>query len=92
MPLIFNRIGAAMVFLAMFGLVVSPLLGCLILLVVDVGYRLKNRDRNIPVYADLLATQSGGHVFFIPCWAWGIILPIAARVFGWDAPVPSQAP
>jgi hypothetical protein len=30
-------------------------------------------------------------VFFIPCWAWGVVLPIVVRALGVDSPVPPQA-
>jgi hypothetical protein len=82
--LIFNWIGAGMALLAGLVLVATDnfLLACLVLPVVDVPYRLRKRDRRDSVLAGLLAPHSGGHVFFIPCWAWGIILPIVAKVIG----------
>ena len=90
---IFNWIGAGMALLAGFVLVATDnfLLACLALLVLDIPYRLKKRDRRDSLLAGLVAPHSGGHVFFIPCWAWGIILQIAAKVFGGESTVASQA-
>lgn len=93
MLFIFNWIGAGMTLLAGLTLIAADnfLLACLALLLVDIPYRLKKRDRRDSLLAGLVAPHSGGHVLFIPCWAWGIILPVAAKVFGGDSSVPTQA-
>lgn len=84
--IIFNWIGAGMVLLAGLVLIATDnlLLACLVLPIVDIPYRLKKRDRRDSILAGLLAPHSGGHVFFIPCWGWGLIVQILAKVFGGD--------
>jgi hypothetical protein len=89
--LIFNWIGAGMALLAGIVLFATDnfLLACLVLPIVDIPYRLKKRDRRDSLLAGLLAPHSGGHVFFIPCWAWGLILPIVDRLLSGN-PAPPQ--
>src|SRR4030095_3336471 len=69
----------------------SLLVPCLALLLIDIPYRLVKRDRRDSVLAGLVAPHVGGHVFFIPCWAWGIVLQIASMVFGGEPSAPPRA-
>src|SRR4029450_297671 len=89
----FNWIGAGMALLA--GVLLfatdSLLVPCLALLLIDIPYRLVKRDRRDSVLAGLVAPHVGGHVFFIPCWAWGIVLQIASMVFGGEPSAPPRA-
>jgi hypothetical protein len=93
MVFIFNWIGAGMALLAVVVLFVTDSLplAALVLILADVPYRLKKRDVQDSLLAGLLAPHTGGHVFFVPCWAWGIILPILDRLLGSGPSAPPPA-
>jgi hypothetical protein len=80
--IIFNWIGAGMAVLALVVLAVTNngYFAALVRLLADIPYRLKFREKRDSLLAGLLAPHSGGHLFFIPCWLVGILLPIVDKL------------
>jgi hypothetical protein len=91
--IIFNWIGAVMALLA--GIVLfatnNGYLAAFVLALADVPYRLKFREKRDSLLAGMLDPTTGGQFFFIPCWAWAIILPVADKLLSSPA-VPPHVP
>ena len=92
MFLIANSVGAGMLLIAMFvmgicvvivsythkpfGFPMILAMGCLTLFIIDLGYRLY-RKRNEKWFYE---NASGGNLFFLPAWAFGLIVFVIAVV------------